>query len=146
MTKLMMLGGLLSAATTGYWGALSDSRGRILCLQLANFGQLGTALGSILLVTYPEHLGEKWAMLGVALSGLLGGDLASQIVTQAYLSDIVGGSRAQVFSINEAIQYVGVGLGPVLGESGALGRGSSSPLTFCQTRKVASPIDGLDCF
>ena len=115
MTKLMMIGGLTSSATTGYWGALSDARGRVPLIGVANFGKLAGAIGMVALVSYPEYLGEKFAMVGMAASGLLGGDLFEAISIQAYLQDLVLGSRAGIFSLNDALQFIGIALGPVLG-------------------------------
>ncbi|ORY72580.1 major facilitator superfamily domain-containing protein [Leucosporidium creatinivorum] len=116
MTKIMMIGGILAAASTGFWGGLSDRRGRVPLLAMATIGELFLAFGMILLVTYPEYLGMSFSYVGTALSGLLGGQMASIIVSSAYLSDCTsGGSRAQIFSLFEAVQYIGVAIGPILG-------------------------------
>lgn len=47
VTKIMMLGGILAAATTGFWGGLSDRRGRVPLLAIATVGEICLALGTI---------------------------------------------------------------------------------------------------
>ncbi|KAK4053028.1 hypothetical protein OIV83_001762 [Microbotryomycetes sp. JL201] len=116
ITQLTMLGGALGGATLAYWGSKSDRLGRVAVLRITVFAQLIGTEAIISLVTFPEYFGAGWCAVGIAIDGLLGGEVATGVLLSAYLADCAPeGSRAQVFSVSEAFYYGGLALGPTLG-------------------------------
>jgi len=117
-THLALLMGILSSATTGFWGALSDRRGRRPVLCVAIFGAV--VMDAVFLVTVKFHRflpgGYLFLFVGPVIDGLLGGISTTTATTNAYLSDCTDpGSRARIFSIMGGVLMCGIALGPMLG-------------------------------
>ncbi|GAA5901855.1 hypothetical protein JCM6882_008691 [Rhodosporidiobolus microsporus] len=113
---LSLLMGILSSMTTGFWGSLSDRRGRKPVLVLALLGTVLMDSVFLLTVNYHQILSYNFLFLGPLLDGLLGGYTTAQATSTAYLSDVTSsGSRAQIFSLLGGIMYGGVALGPLVG-------------------------------
>ncbi|KAI5479857.1 MFS transporter [Pseudohyphozyma bogoriensis] len=115
-TMLTLMMGLLSALTTGYWGALSDRIGRRPILALSLLGTLLMDSIFLLAVNYHSTLGYRFLLLGPMFDGLLGGLSTAQATTNAYVSDCTDpGSRARIFSVVSGILFAGIALGPTVG-------------------------------
>lgn len=117
-TKLALLMGILSSVTTGFWGALSDRRGRRPVLCLAIFGTV--VMDTVFLTTVKFHTylpgGYYFLLVGPAIDGLLGGMSTTTATINAYLSDCTDpGSRARIFSVMGGVMMAGIALGPVVG-------------------------------
>jgi MFS family permease len=109
--------GILSALSTGFWGAVSDRLGRttVMAVSLIGFASRWVHANSccfttdygvsdiILVVTasYPHRVpfGYRFILLGPILDGLMGGFSTISATNNAYISDTTpDGSRAKVFS------------------------------------------------
>ncbi|SGY84187.1 BQ5605_C009g05682 [Microbotryum silenes-dioicae] len=115
-TTLTFLMGVLSALTTGYYGSLSDRRGRKPILVLAMFGTI--VMDTVLLITVQYHhiVGYRFLFLGPIVDGLLGGATTAQATSNAYLADCTdAGSRARIFAVLGGVIFSGIAIGPTLG-------------------------------
>ncbi|SCV74651.1 BQ2448_7680 [Microbotryum intermedium] len=115
-TSLSFIMGLLSALTTGYYGSLSDRRGRRPVLVLAMFGTI--VMDAVVLITVQYHhiVGYRFLILGPVIDGLLGGATTAQATSNAYLADCTdAGSRARIFSVLGGVIFAGIAIGPTLG-------------------------------
>ncbi|GAA6008282.1 hypothetical protein JCM10207_000068 [Rhodosporidiobolus poonsookiae] len=113
---LSLMMGVLSALTTGFWGALSDRRGRKPVLVLALVGTVLMDSVFLLTVKYHHILSYNFLLVGPFCDGLLGGYTTAQALTSSYLSDVTSpGSRARIFSLLGGLMFGGIALGPVLG-------------------------------
>lgn len=102
-TTLTLIMGILSAATSGFWGALSDRRGRKPIFLVALFGMILMDIVFLMAVKMHSHLpgGYYFLLLGPALDGLLGGYSTASSTINAYISDCTDpGSRARIFSVS----------------------------------------------
>jgi MFS family permease len=113
--------GILSALSTGFWGAVSDRMGRtlVMAVTLVGFATRSvprdqhrvcpftahlTFCSDIILIitaTYPHRVpfGYRFILLGPLIDGFCGGFSTIQATNNAYLSDTTpDGSRAKVFS------------------------------------------------
>lgn len=134
VTYLLMMGGIFTALTSGWWGTMSDRHGRLPIMATICCAEFVKAVGVVLLVTHPDTLGMKWAYLGVVFGGLFGGEMcviwrlcgyssspvssrrALMNLFAAYVSDVVGPrSKSGAFSLLEAASYIGFCIGPILG-------------------------------
>ncbi|KAF7973489.1 hypothetical protein HWV62_14982 [Athelia sp. TMB] len=118
-TILTITSGVLSAATTGWWGHFGERHGRTRVLALTTIGLLLTDL-TFILVSTPRSIfawhGHKLLIIAPFLEGILGGWSTLQSATLAYVSDCTSdGSRAQIFSRFTGVFYIGLSLGPILG-------------------------------
>ncbi|KAK4701137.1 hypothetical protein P7C70_g5100, partial [Phenoliferia sp. Uapishka_3] len=113
---LALLMGVLSSLTTGFWGALSDRRGRKPVLCLALFGMFVMDAIFLIVVNFHEVVGYRFLLVGPAFDGMLGGMSTASAATNAYLSDCTeAGSRARLFSIIGGILFGGIAIGPTIG-------------------------------
>ena len=117
--KLTLAMGILSAITTGFWGGLSDRRGRIPVFRLA---VLGLTINDVVFIAagyLPQSsmpFGKNFLVVGSALEGCLGGFATLTACHQAYISDVTpNGTRAKIFSLFAGILFLGFAVGPSLG-------------------------------
>ena len=117
--KLTLAMGLLSAITTGYWGSLSDRRGRTYVLRLAVFGLTFNDLFFLAVGIFPVSslpFGKNFLVIGSALEGCLGGFATLAAGHQAYIADVTpNGTRAKIFSFFAGILFFGYAFGPSFG-------------------------------
>ncbi|KAF7312240.1 hypothetical protein MIND_00237000 [Mycena indigotica] len=111
--------GLLSALTTGWWGRFGERHGRTMVLSFSVFGLLLTDLIFIISSTpsspFSAH-GHKLLLVAPVIEGALGGWSTLQSAISAYISDCTSNSsRAGVFSRFSGVQFIGIGVGPILG-------------------------------
>ncbi|CAO1631547.1 unnamed protein product [Sympodiomycopsis kandeliae] len=117
--KVTMSMGLLSALTTGFWGGLSDRRGRTKVLGISLFGVLLVdasflAVGLLPVSSLPG--GTHFLLLSAAAEGMLGGLATIIAAHQAYISDCTpSGTRAKVYTQLAGFFYCGFVIGPALG-------------------------------
>lgn len=110
--------GILSAMTTGFWGAMSDRIGRSRVMGIAILGLVMNDVVLLLTATYPDKVpgGYRFLIVGPILDGLLGGFSTIQATNHAYLSDVTpDGSRAKLFGRYGGILMAGFAVGPILG-------------------------------
>ncbi|GAA5863763.1 hypothetical protein JCM1840_005758 [Sporobolomyces johnsonii] len=116
ITSIMLASGILSAMTCGWWGGLSDKKGRKPVLAVTSAVELVLALIMLLVVALPATFGYKTLIAGAVLSGAAGGQLNGITIGAAYLGDCaLDGSKTQLLGMYEAVTYLGLGLGPILG-------------------------------
>ncbi|GAA5898994.1 hypothetical protein JCM5296_006981 [Sporobolomyces johnsonii] len=116
ITSIMLASGILSAMTCGWWGGLSDRKGRKPVLAVTSAVELVLALIMLLVVALPATFGYKTLIAGAVLSGAAGGQLNGITIGAAYLGDCaLDGSKTQLLGMYEAVTYLGLGLGPMLG-------------------------------
>ncbi|RSH91465.1 hypothetical protein EHS25_009764 [Saitozyma podzolica] len=112
--------GLLSALTTGFWGATSDRIGRTKVMSIAVAGFLLNECCFIVVATFPYLVpgGYRALLVGPAIDGMLGGFSLMSATVHAYISDVTpDGSRATVFARLGGVMMAGLALGPVLGST-----------------------------
>lgn len=118
---LTVVGGLLSAITTGWWARYSDHRGRRRVLAITELGLLLNDACFLIIASYPRLVmqTELWILLaGPAIDGVLGGFSTITATMHAYISDVTpDGSRATAFSRLGAALMAGLAIGPVLGSA-----------------------------
>ncbi|KAM0751846.1 MFS general substrate transporter [Meredithblackwellia eburnea MCA 4105] len=113
---LALLMGILSSLTTGFWGTLSDRRGRKPILSLALLGMVVMDVVLLIVFNYHNKVGYRFLLLGPAFDGLLGGMSTASAATNAYISDSSeAGSRARLFAVLGGLLFGGIALGPSLG-------------------------------
>ncbi|GAA5885344.1 hypothetical protein JCM16303_006011 [Sporobolomyces ruberrimus] len=116
VTSIALLGGILSAVTSGYWGKVSDKYGRKPVLAVASLGELLAAAIFVSVLALPNLFGFKVLLFGAILGGLAGGQLTGMTVASAYLGDCaVDGSKTQLLSTLFGIYMAGIGVGPLFG-------------------------------
>ncbi|KAJ9110259.1 hypothetical protein QFC19_001662 [Naganishia cerealis] len=119
MTMTLCMG-ILSALSTGFWGAVSDRMGRTLVMAVTLLGFATSDVILIVTATYPHRVpfGYRFILLGPLIDGFCGGFSTIQATNNAYLSDTTpDGSRAKVFSRFGGILMIGFSIGPVIGSS-----------------------------
>ncbi|GAA5919803.1 hypothetical protein JCM1841_005873 [Sporobolomyces salmonicolor] len=75
ITSIMLASGVLSAVTCGWWGGLSDRKGRKPVLAVSSAVELVLALIMLLVATLPASFGYKTLIAGAIFSGAAGGQL-----------------------------------------------------------------------
>lgn len=117
--RLTLALGILSVITTGYWGGLSDRKGRIFVLRLAIFGLIINDFIFLIVGFYPQSslpFGKNFLVLGSAFEGCLGGFATLAAGHQAYIADVTpNGTRTNIFSTFTGIIFFGFFLGPSFG-------------------------------
>ncbi|ORX39460.1 major facilitator superfamily domain-containing protein [Kockovaella imperatae] len=116
--SMMLVAGILSALTTGYWGQKSDKVGRSKLMSLTTVGLALGELNFVLVASFPYLApgGYRALLIGPFLDGLLGGYSTISATVHAYISDTTpDGSRASAFSRLAGITMFGFASGPVLG-------------------------------
>ncbi|KAI0093846.1 major facilitator superfamily domain-containing protein [Irpex rosettiformis] len=117
---LMLLLGILSCMTAGWWGSISDRYGRTRVLSIAVFGLLISDVIFLSTVHFHRVLpgGYLFLLLGPLLDGLCGGMTALTATIHAYLADCTDQEhRARVFSLFLGLTFVGFGIGPTIGSA-----------------------------
>jgi len=108
--------GVLSALTTGFYGGLSDRRGRTPIIALSLFGMAVSDTVFLLTTNYVDILTYRFLLVGPIVDGCFGGIATAQAAMNGYISDSSpAGSRAHTFSIITGCLFAGIGLGPTLG-------------------------------
>ncbi|MCO5588155.1 hypothetical protein L7F22_042110 [Adiantum nelumboides] len=117
--RITLAMGIVSAITTGFWGTLSDRRGRTMPLRLTTFGVIVGDLAYITLGIFPQSavpFGKNLLVLGSLLEGLCGGIPTLTAAFMAYIADVTpSGTRATVFSFFTGLFFCGIAIGPALG-------------------------------
>ncbi|KAG8905192.1 hypothetical protein FRB99_000557 [Tulasnella sp. 403] len=119
-TAVILTMGILSALTTGWWGAVGDRVGRTKVMALSLAGYLFTDVMFVIVARYAKLLapfgGHKFLLLGPVIEGLLGGWSTVTAAVNAYISDVTKhGSRSKTFSSMQGFLFVGVAAGPAFG-------------------------------
>ncbi|GAA5844329.1 hypothetical protein JCM9279_001772 [Rhodotorula babjevae] len=115
---LALMMGVLSALTTGWWGAFSDRRGRKPVLLLALCGTVMMDSVFLLVVNFHSTLSYNFLFVGPFLDGVVGGWATAQAAVSAYVSDCTSpGSRARVFSLLGGCLMGGFACGPLFGSA-----------------------------
>ncbi|GAA99360.1 uncharacterized protein L969DRAFT_93820 [Mixia osmundae IAM 14324] len=108
--------GILSAFTAGYWGSMSDRRGRLSIMTVSLIGLLSADLVFLLTVKFSHVVDYRMLVLGPLIDGLLGGYATATACTNAYIADCTeAGSRARIFSVFSGLLFGGIALGPIIG-------------------------------
>ncbi|UZJ54085.1 hypothetical protein CBS101457_003405 [Exobasidium rhododendri] len=117
--RLTLAMGLLAVLTTGYWGGLSDRKGRTYILRLAVFGLTINDITFLIVGLFPPSslpFGKNFLVIGSAFEGCLGGFATLAASHQAYISDVTpNGTRANIFSFFTGILFFGFAVGPSFG-------------------------------
>lgn len=71
----------------GYYGALSDRKGRRLVLKISCFGNILLILSYIITIKFPGTFGISLLFITPVVRGLMAGDNVLIATAQAYISD-----------------------------------------------------------
>ena len=108
--------GIISAVTTGKYGALSDRRGRLFVILIALCGTMVHDSIIILMAKYWRVLGLEFFLVGAVLDGLFGSFATTMAATNAYISDCTTPERRAVsFAYIHSIFFLGIAVGPATG-------------------------------
>lgn len=117
--KITITMGILSAITTGWWGGLSDRRGRTKVLGAAVGGFLMADLSYLAIGLLPVSslpFGSHFMIISSVVEGLLGGIATMIAGHQGFISDVTpAGTRAKSFAQLSGCFYLGLTVGPALG-------------------------------
>lgn len=78
---------LLALLLAGYYGALSDRKGRRLVLKISCLGNILLILSYILTIKFPGIFGISLLFIVPVIRGLMAGDNVLIATAQAYISD-----------------------------------------------------------
>lgn len=115
LTIMLLLYGLASALTCSFWGSLSDRVGRKPLLLLDTFGSCTDPIAMGCVYLFPERFGISFIVVLMTLRGLLGGEVMSTSVGNAYFADATAGSKTGVLSLTTGTFFGGAMLGPLFG-------------------------------
>jgi MFS family permease len=108
--------GILSVGTCNFYGVLSDTYGRRVSLLIPQIGQVCSALVIAVFPASWQHTSFLPAVFAVAI---MGGTFVENAVAMASLADVThhvsAKQRSAVFAMVEAMMWVGMLIGPVLG-------------------------------
>ncbi|PWN32552.1 MFS general substrate transporter [Meira miltonrushii] len=117
--RITLAMGIVSAITTGFWGTLSDRRGRTIPLRLTTFGILVSDVAYIALGLFPQSavpFGKNLLVIASLIEGLCGGIPTLSAAFMAYIADVTpSGTRATLFSFFTGLFFCGIAIGPALG-------------------------------
>lgn len=71
----------------GYYGRLSDIKGRVLVLKISTWGTLIYVSCDLLTAKYHETIGISLLFIGPLLRGLMAGEAVLMAAVQAYIAD-----------------------------------------------------------
>ncbi|KAI9273673.1 major facilitator superfamily domain-containing protein [Sporodiniella umbellata] len=109
---IIFLGSIAALLLAGYYGALSDRKGRRLVLKISMIGGFLYNLCNILTLSYQTFFGVCLLYIGPFLRGILAGDAILIAAANAYLSDCTHiGNRTLMFSRMIAFICLGNTLG-----------------------------------
>ncbi|KAG9040367.1 hypothetical protein FS837_000736 [Tulasnella sp. UAMH 9824] len=117
-TVTTLIVGILTCLTTGWWGQLSDRRGRKFVMGCSVIGLLISEANLILVTQMRSSLpGDYWFLAASSVvDGFLGGMWTASAAAHAYLSDCTDPhARARTFSMYTGTLFIGIALGPTLG-------------------------------
>ncbi|ORE10881.1 MFS general substrate transporter [Rhizopus microsporus var. microsporus] len=110
---IMFLSSGSSLLLAGYYGALSDRKGRVTVLKISVIGSIISMASFILTLKYYNIFDVYLIFIGYVIRGLLAGDSVLVSTAQAYISDCTTlTNRTLVFSHMIAALYLGTTLGP----------------------------------
>ncbi|KAI8977915.1 major facilitator superfamily domain-containing protein [Pilobolus umbonatus] len=97
----------------GYYGSLSDRKGRRLVFKISALGNMVLMTCYVLTTRYRDTFGISLLFIGPVVRGLLAGDNVTAANIQAYISDCTTpSSRTVAYGHMIAITYLGASLGP----------------------------------
>lgn len=102
-----------SLLLAGYYGALSDRKGRRLVLKISCFGNILLILSYIITIKFPGTFGISLLFITPVVRGLMAGDNVLIATAQAYISDCTtANTRTIAFGHMMASVFMGATLGP----------------------------------
>src|SRR5271170_6643794 len=123
---------MISAITTGKYGALSDRRGRRLVIMIALCGTMLNDTIVILMAKYWRKLGLEFFLVGAILDGMFGSFTTTMAATNAYVADCTTPERRAVsFAYIQSVFFLGIAVGPVIGGILITRTGSVVTLFYC---------------
>ncbi|KAG9010331.1 hypothetical protein FRB90_007816 [Tulasnella sp. 427] len=117
-TVTTLIVGILTCLTTGWWGQLSDRRGRKFVMGFCILGLLISEANLILVTQMQSRLPGNYWFLAVSsvIDGFLGGMWTASATAHAYLSDCTEPhARSRAFSLYTGTLFIGIAVGPTLG-------------------------------
>lgn len=117
--ELLVLAGVCSMLTTGFWSQLSDRTGRKTILAISLGGAIINDAIALLVSFVPlPNIPMGWWILfvGSAVEGGLGASGTVTAMAQSYLTDVtLSGTRSRVFALMTGIMFFGIAVGPTIG-------------------------------
>ena len=117
--QLLMIVGMCSMLTTGFWSQLSDRTGRkpILVTALGG-GLINDAVALAVSVVPMSRIPTGWWILiwGSVIEGVLGSTGVVTAMAQSYMTDVTAsGTRSHEFALLTGTLFLGVAFGPTIG-------------------------------
>ena len=123
---------MISAITTGKYGALSDRRGRRLIIMISLCGTIINDTIVILMAKYWRMLGLDFFLVGAILDGIFGSFTTTMAATNAYVADCTSSERRAIsFAYIQSVFFLGIAVGPVIGGIVINRTGSVVTLFYC---------------
>ncbi|KZP19309.1 MFS general substrate transporter, partial [Athelia psychrophila] len=110
--------GIIACLTTGWWGALSDRRGRKIVMCCSALGMLYADLNLLGVSLFASKLpGGYWLLLvGPIIEGIMGGMTSGAAAAHAYVSDTTEPTaRSRAFSLFLGLFFIGIAAGNTIG-------------------------------
>lgn len=102
--------------SAGYYGRLSDRRGRKRVFCISAIGSLLYVMCDITTANYPSKVGIALLFLGPLIRGSMAGDSVLMANVQAYIADTTSSSeRTMIFARLMATLFIGSSIGPLVG-------------------------------
>ncbi|KAI9334797.1 major facilitator superfamily domain-containing protein [Pilaira anomala] len=100
----------------GYYGRLSDIKGRVTILRISTLGTLIYVTCDLLTAKYHETIGISLLFIGPLIRGLMAGESVLMAAVQAYIADCTSPStRTVVFARLMSSLFIGASIGPFVG-------------------------------
>ncbi|KAI9487414.1 MAG: major facilitator superfamily domain-containing protein [Benjaminiella poitrasii] len=97
----------------GYYGRLSDKKGRVLVVRISTLGSLIYVLCDLITAKYYDRIGISLLFLGPFIRGIMAGESVLMAAVQAYIADCSSTTkRTIVFARFMASLFIGSAVGP----------------------------------
>ncbi|GAA5816751.1 hypothetical protein MFLAVUS_010283 [Mucor flavus] len=107
---------LTYGSSAGYYGRLSDAKGRVAVLRISTLGTLIYVTCDLLTAKYHETIGISLLFIGPLIRGFMAGESVLMAAVQAYIADCTNpSSRTVVFARLMSSLFVGAAIGPFVG-------------------------------
>ncbi|CEP17865.1 hypothetical protein [Parasitella parasitica] len=111
--KLLICSFITALLSAGFYGRLSDRKGRSLILRISTIGSLIYVSCDLLTAKYYNSIGIALLFLGPLIRGIMAGESVLMAAVQAYIADCTSAdSRTVIYARLMASLFIGSAIGP----------------------------------